>query len=103
MDKNAKRGFIEVLGSIDCTHWNWKNCPMAWASQFHDRTGIISVIVEAIAGHDMYFLQRCLGFLGSLYDIQVMGRSTLSSAYLDSPALSVKYYFGEIQFGGAFF
>jgi hypothetical protein len=28
------RGFQGMFASIDCMHYQWKNCPIAWQGQF---------------------------------------------------------------------
>ena len=76
---------------------------MPWAGKFKDRSGMRSVIAEAVAEHDMYFWHVCLGSPGSLNDIQVLNRSTIISAYMESPAVSIKYTIGDTEFEGAFF
>jgi Plant transposon protein len=50
---NESPSFPGCLGSFDCQHWEWKNCRVAWASQFKEKEKMSTVAMETIADGEM--------------------------------------------------
>ena len=40
------RGFPGMIGSIDCMHWEWKNCPTAWKGQYSRGSGKPTIVLD---------------------------------------------------------
>ncbi|KAJ9543474.1 hypothetical protein OSB04_023181 [Centaurea solstitialis] len=80
-------GLPSMLGSIDCMHWYWKNCPMAWRGQFHrgDHTGP-SVILEAVASQDQWIWHAFFGVPGATNDIIVVNQSPIFNDLFENKA-----------------
>jgi hypothetical protein len=66
-----------MLGSIDCMHWSWKNCPAAWHGQFKGHKKDATIIFEAVADHETWIWHEFFGMLESCNDINVLQRSPL--------------------------
>ena len=49
-----QRGFLGMLGSLDCMHWKWKNCPTVWAGQCACHSGNPTIILEVVADYDLW-------------------------------------------------
>ncbi|KAI3664965.1 hypothetical protein L6452_43580 [Arctium lappa] len=59
-----------ILGSLDCMHWEWKNCPVAWKGQFtRGDHGSPTIILEAVASVDLWIWHAFFGIAGSRNDI----------------------------------
>ncbi|KAK4724496.1 hypothetical protein R3W88_027275 [Solanum pinnatisectum] len=74
-----QRGFPGMLGSLDCMHWKWKNCPTAWAGQYAGRSGSPTIILEAVADYDLWIWHAYFGLPGTNNDINVLESSHLFS------------------------
>jgi hypothetical protein len=77
LEENAARGFVGMIGSIDCMHWSWKNCPAAWHGQFKGHKKGSTIILEAVADHETWIWHAFFGMPGSCNDINVLQRSPL--------------------------
>ena len=80
-----------MLGSVDCMHWRWKNCPTAWRGQYTGHAGGPTLILEAIASYDLWICHAFFGLPGSLNDINVLHRSHLFSRLEEGNAPAVNY------------
>ncbi|KAL6552360.1 hypothetical protein OROHE_007724 [Orobanche hederae] len=72
-----QRGFPGMLGSIDCMHWKWKNCPTASQGTYTGHVHETTIILEAIASYDLWIWHSFFGLPGSLNDINVLDRSNV--------------------------
>ena len=52
--ENERRGFLEMLGSVDCMHWKWKNYPTAWQGMYSGHVREPTITLEAIASKDLW-------------------------------------------------
>ncbi|XP_059638908.1 uncharacterized protein LOC132281200 [Cornus florida] len=54
LEEGEQRRFLGMLGSIDCMHWEWKNCPVEWHGTHRGCYGNNTLILEAIASQDLW-------------------------------------------------
>ncbi|XP_035843838.1 uncharacterized protein LOC118490358 [Helianthus annuus] len=74
----ARHGFPGMLGSIDCMHWAWHNCPTAWRGQYtRGDYGHPTLILEAVASQDLWIWHSFFGLPGSLNDLNVLYQSAI--------------------------
>jgi hypothetical protein len=91
LDKGDEAGFFGCIGSIDCMHWHWKNCPSSWRGMFHGRSGIPTEILEAIADKSTQVWHFNFGSPGPVNDQNVLDKSPLFANAVCGKAPLVNY------------
>ena len=83
-DLHLERHGVEgMIGSLDCMHVFWKNCPIAWQGSHVGKDGKPSLVLEACCDANLYFWHACFGWAGSMNDINIWDRSPLLKRFLD--------------------
>ncbi|XP_017250657.1 uncharacterized protein LOC108221279 [Daucus carota subsp. sativus] len=92
LEMGEARGFPGMMGSIDCMHWQWKNCPKAWKGMFMGgHKGVPTLLLEAVASSDLWIWHAFFGVAGSNNDINVLERSPLFDEVLEGRAPEINY------------
>ncbi|KAL1209355.1 Protein ALP1-like [Cardamine amara subsp. amara] len=92
LDIGEIRGFPGMIGSIDCMHWEWKNCPTAWKGQYTLGSGKPTIVLEAVASQDLWIWHAFFGPPGTLNDINILDRSPVFDDILQGRAPKANYF-----------
>ncbi|KAF3444889.1 hypothetical protein FNV43_RR14582 [Rhamnella rubrinervis] len=81
LKESESRGFPRMLGSIDCMHWKWKNCPVAWKGMY----------VGHVRSHnDINVLERSF-----LFTDLAEGRAPLANYSINGHDYTMGYYLAD--------
>ncbi|GJV82013.1 ALP1-like protein isoform X1 [Tanacetum coccineum] len=88
----TRHGFPGMLGSIDCMHWEWRNCPVAWQGQYgRGDKKYPTIMLEAVASQDLWIWHAFFGMAGANNDINVLDNSPLFDDLLNDTAPVLPY------------
>ncbi|XP_062025653.1 uncharacterized protein LOC133741968 [Rosa rugosa] len=95
LQKGESRGFPGMLGSLDCMHWEWKNCPSGWQGQFVGHYHHPTIVLEAVASYDTWIWHAFFGIPGSHNDISVLDCSHLFDELAEGHGPTVNYFLNQ--------
>ena len=89
--KANQRGFPGMLGSLDCMHWVWKNCPSAYHGMYTGHVHRPTIVLEAVASYDLWIWHAFFGMPRSNNDINVLDASNLFANLREGCGPSANY------------
>jgi len=87
-----QRGFPGMIGSIDCMHWEWKNCPTAWKGMYSRGTDKPTIVLEAVASYDLWIWHAFFGAPGTMNDLNILDRSPVFDDIINGIAPQVNFH-----------
>nr|GEU78211.1 hypothetical protein [Tanacetum cinerariifolium] len=101
---NNVHGFPGMLESIDCMHWEWKNCPVSWQGQYGwgDKK-YATIMLEAVDSQDFWIWHAFYGIACVNNDINVLDNSPLFDDLLDDLAHVVSYVVNGVEYHNGYY
>jgi hypothetical protein len=73
-----ERGFPGMMGSLDCMHWAWKNCPVAYKGHYMGKKKEPTLILEEVASYNLWIWNSFCGLNpGVLNNINILDQSPI--------------------------
>jgi hypothetical protein len=94
----AIHGVDGIVGSLDCTHTYWKNCPKAWQGSYQGKEKRPSIVLEAMADYHLFFWHACYAYPGNMNDKTIFSLSPLLDRMLDGSFHEVEQEAGLVPF-----
>ena len=91
-------GVEGMLGSLDCMHTYWKNCPVGWHQSFQGKEKQSTIVLEAVADHYLWFWHASYGYAGALNDINILQLSPLMRRLTDGTFTATEIASGVVPF-----
>jgi hypothetical protein len=91
-------GVEGMLGSLDCMHTYWKNCPVAWQQSFIGKEKGPTIILEAVADYNLWFWHSSYGYAGCLNDMNILNLSPLLDSLSNGTFKDMEARSGVIPF-----
>jgi len=88
-----QHGVHGMLGSLDCSHFVWGNCPVAHHGQFQGKEGRPTIVVEALADYNLFVWHAVFGYSGTLNDISIWDSSYLLQSLCDGSFAGLDFSF----------
>ncbi|XP_022557024.2 uncharacterized protein LOC106397609 isoform X1 [Brassica napus] len=101
--KGEGRGFPGMVGSIDCMHWEWKNCPTAWKGMYSRGTDKPTIVLEAVASYDLWIWHAFFGAPGTMNDLNILDRSPVFDDIIKGIAPQVNFNVNGREYDFAYY
>ncbi|GJW50282.1 ALP1-like protein [Tanacetum coccineum] len=97
---DEKHGFPGMLESIDCAHWPWANCPVAYRAQLSrgDHGPDPFILLEEIATNDLWIWHAFFGVSGMNNDVNILRQSPIFNDLKSGRAPDVPFVANNVPY-----